>query len=137
MNSIHPTTLALAYLDDRLLWAPSWLIMEQLFQATLKLDRASGLKLNAKTSACAFVTSQSRFRVPKPAGCLEGVPIKKVIKYLGADLRTQVVGHSAVAASRTADFVIRCGLIGVLPTTQKVAALCDAVSALWLDGGAL
>ena len=137
MQAILPHATAFSYLDDRMILASSWSDLDAALQATIALDRSVGPELNAGKCACAHAPGAGRVRKKRPAGLLRGIKIKNVIKYLGVDLLVDGRVASPTSAQRERDFIDRVRLVSGLPSVQRDACLCDAVSALYLEGGSI
>jgi ribonuclease HI len=142
MKRLDPSVTAISYLDDRLLVAPSWEILEQCLTTTVNFDKAFGPVLNYGKTKRGVAHASGKCRpkmhcdaLEQGAGGLLDIDCVMTFKYLGTDIMLGGRVSNPVAADRAAGFAKRCVDIRMLPRATRGAALCDAIAGLWLPGG--
>ena len=127
--------VAFSFLDDRLVFAPDWKILNDIFEATKKVDLTLGPELNLKKCSLAFAKPMGSKLRKVPKEMLKGLTFTSAFKYLGIDILVHRNSRRATTHRRVKDFVERCGFIAKLPAKQRGPLTCDAVSAMWLAAG--
>ena len=99
------------------------------------IDKALGPELNIPKCARGFVGAARA----RPDRLVSGSPLLKIdvkdcFRYLGTDIVLRKGSVRKVANRRLDSFRKRCSIIKILPRQQRAVGVCDAVSALWLDG---